>query len=118
MKYFWLKKSAVKSLKAEQAGAFFSSESAEKKRTGRVGLSSLSQRLDRRIPNLRRVISVNSRRPKHSPAFHVQHLVTMLVEHRPDIAHQPTSGRLLMGRTSVVRLQTQACRQGIPVSSI
>jgi hypothetical protein len=26
-------------LKAEQAGAFFSSESGEKKRTGRVGLS-------------------------------------------------------------------------------
>ena len=29
----------MKFLKAEQAGAFFSSESAEKKRTGRVGLS-------------------------------------------------------------------------------
>jgi hypothetical protein len=28
-----------KSLKAGQAGAFFSSESGEKKRTGRVGLS-------------------------------------------------------------------------------
>ena len=28
----------IKSLKAEQAGAFFSSESGEKKRTGRVGL--------------------------------------------------------------------------------
>jgi hypothetical protein len=28
-----------KSMKAEQAGAFFSSESGEKKRTGRVGLS-------------------------------------------------------------------------------
>jgi hypothetical protein len=31
--------STKNSLKAEQAGAFFSSESAEKKRTGRVGLS-------------------------------------------------------------------------------
>jgi hypothetical protein len=29
----------IKSPKAGQAGAFFSSESAEKKRTGRVGLS-------------------------------------------------------------------------------
>jgi hypothetical protein len=29
----------IKSLKAEQAGAFFSSESGEKKRTGRGGLS-------------------------------------------------------------------------------
>ena len=29
----------MKFLKAEQAGAFFSSESEEKKRTGRVGLS-------------------------------------------------------------------------------
>jgi hypothetical protein len=40
-----------KSLKAEQAGAFFSSESGEKKRTGRGGLSVTS--IGKRIVNSR-----------------------------------------------------------------
>ena len=49
----------MKFLKAEQAGAFFSSESGEKKRTGRVGLC-VPQRLDRRNtkPNGRVGLSV------------------------------------------------------------